>query len=40
MEFKPRRQLRSNVVKNALKAYVVGPLTSKKQVKSKVPLCW
>ena len=32
MEFKPRRQLRSNVVKNALKAYVVGPLTSKKQV--------
>ena len=29
MEFKLQRQLRSNVIKNALKAYVVGPLTSK-----------
>ena len=39
MEFKPQRQLRSNVVKNALKAYVVGPLTSKFQVCSVRSLC-
>ena len=31
MEFKPQRQLRGNVIKNALKAYVVGSLTSKYQ---------
>ena len=39
MEFKPQRQLRSNVVKNALKAYVVRPLTSKSQVCSVRSLC-
>ena len=32
MEFKPQCQLRSSVIKNALKAYVVGPLTLKYQV--------
>ena len=32
MEFKPQHQLRSNVIKNALKAYVVGPFTLKYQV--------
>ena len=32
IEFKPQRQLSSNVIKNALKAYVVGTLTSKYQV--------
>ena len=31
MEFKPQRQLRSSVIKNALKAYVVEPLKSKCQ---------
>ena len=39
MEFKPQRQLRSNVIKNALKAYVVGPLTSKYQVCAFRSLC-
>ena len=32
MEFKLQRQWRSNVIQNALKAYVVGPLTSKYKV--------
>ena len=32
MEFKPQRQLRSSVIKNALKAYVVESLKSKCQV--------
>ena len=32
MEFKPQRQLRSNIIKNTLKAYVVGPLILKYQV--------
>ena len=32
MEFKPQRQLNSNVTKNALKAYVVGLLMLKYQV--------
>ena len=32
MEFNPQRQLHSNITQNALKAYVVGPLTSKYQV--------
>ena len=32
MEFRPQRQLRSIVIKNALKAYVVGLLTLKYQV--------
>ena len=39
MEFKPQRQLRSNVIKNALKAYVVGPFTSKYQVRAFRSLC-
>ena len=40
MEFKPQRQLRSNVIKNALmKAYVVGPLTSKYQVCAVSSFC-
>ena len=30
MEFKPHHQLRSNVIKNALKAYLVGLLTTSK----------
>ena len=32
MEFNPQRQLHSNITQNTLKAYVVGPLTSKHQV--------
>ena len=39
MKFKPQRQLRSNVIKNALKAYVVGPLTLKYQVCAVRSLC-
>ena len=39
MEFKPQRQLRSNVIKNALKAYVVGPLTPKYQVFTASSVC-
>ena len=39
MEFKSQRQLRSNVIKNALKAYVVGPLTLKYQVCAVRSLC-
>ena len=39
MEFKPQRQLRSNVIKNALKTYVVRPLTSKYQVSAVRSLC-
>ena len=32
MEFNPQGPLHSNITHNALKAYVVGPLTSKYQV--------
>ena len=39
MEFRPQLQLRSNVVKNALKVYVVGPLASKYQVCAVRSLC-
>ena len=39
MEFKPQRHLWSNVIKNALKAYVVGPLTTKYQVWAVRSLC-
>ena len=39
MEFKSQRQLRSNVIKNALKAYVVGPFTLKYQVCAVRSLC-
>ena len=39
MEFKPQRQLRSNVIKNALKTSVVGPLTPKYQVRAVRSLC-
>ena len=39
MEFKPQCQLRSSVIKNALKAYVVGPFTSKYQVCAVRSLC-
>ena len=38
-EFKPHRQIRSNVIKNALKTYVVGPLESKYQVCAVRYLC-
>ena len=39
MEFKSQRQLGSNVIKNALKAYVVGSLTLKYQVCAVRSLC-
>ena len=39
MEFKPKCQLRSNVIKNALEAYVAGPLMSKCQVCAVRYLC-
>ena len=39
MEFEPHRQLRRNVIKNALKASVVGPLTSKYEVCAVRSLC-
>ena len=39
MEFKLQRQLRSNVIKNALKTSVVGPLTPKYQVRAVRSLC-
>ena len=39
MEFKPQCQLRSSVIKNALKAYVVGPFASKYQVCAVRSLC-
>ena len=39
MEFKPQRQLRSNVIKNASKANVAEPLTSKYQVCGVRSLC-
>ena len=39
MEFKPQRQLRSNVIKNALKTYVVRQLTSKYQVSAVRSFC-
>ena len=39
MEFKPQCHLHSNVIKNALKAYVIGPLTWKYQVCAVRFLC-
>ena len=39
MEFKPQRLLPSSFIKNALKAYVVGPLKSKYQVCGVRSLC-
>ena len=39
MEFKPQRQLRSNVIKNPLKAYAVGSLTLNNQVCAVRSLC-
>ena len=39
MEFKPQRQLRSNVIKNASKAYAVGSLTLNNQVCAVRSLC-
>ena len=39
MEFKPQCQLHSSVIKNALKAYVIEPLTSKYQVCAVRFLC-
>ena len=39
MEFNPQRQLRSKVIKNALKAFVVGTLTKKYQVCAVRSLC-